>query len=122
MRTDAVGVLGQSLGGCTALADPSRVVLNPGVIWQRQAPGEVVERRDFRDPRVRVVVAVNPITHPIFSAASMADVAVPLLVRSQLSRQQLLELVQDPRITPSLDHAWMDHSLMDHSIPIGCHG
>jgi predicted dienelactone hydrolase len=99
VRTDAVGVLGQSLGGytvvalagatldwdhlkqgCTALADPSRVVLNPAVIWQCQAPGEVVERRSFRDPRVRVAVAVNPVTNPIFSAASMADVVVPLLV------------------------------------------
>jgi predicted dienelactone hydrolase len=99
VRTDAVGVLGQSLGGytvvalagasldwdhlkqgCTALADPSRVVLNPAVIWQCQAPGEVVEQGDFRDPRVRVAVAVNPVTNPIFSAASMAEVAVPLLV------------------------------------------
>ncbi|MCP9942625.1 alpha/beta hydrolase [Cyanobium sp. ATX 6E8] len=99
VRTDAVGVLGQSLGGytavvlagasldwdhlkqgCRALADPARLVLNPAVIWQCQAPGEVVERRDFCDPRVRVAVAVNPVTNPIFSAASMADVAVPLLV------------------------------------------
>jgi predicted dienelactone hydrolase len=97
--TDAVGVLGQSLGGytvvalagapldwthlrqqCTALADPQRVVLNPAVIWQCQAPGQVLERRDFRDPRVRVALAVNPVTTPIFSASSLAAVAVPLLV------------------------------------------
>ena len=97
--TDAVGVLGQSLGGytvvalagapidwahlrqrCAALADPRRVVLNPAVIWQCQAPGQVLERRDFRDPRVRVAVAVNPVTTPIFSASSLAAVAVPLLV------------------------------------------
>ena len=97
--TDAVGVLGQSLGGytvvalagapldwghlrqhCAALADPNRVVVNPAVIWQCQAPGQVVERRDFRDPRVRAAVAVNPVTTPIFSAGSMAAVAVPLLV------------------------------------------
>ncbi len=97
--TDAVGVLGQSLGGytvvalagapldwthlrqqCTALADPQRVVLNPAVIWQCQAPGQVLERRDFRDPRVRVALAVNPVTTPIFSSSSLAAVAVPLLV------------------------------------------
>ena len=97
--TDAVGVLGQSLGGytvvalagapldwghlrqhCAALADPNQVVVNPAMIWQCQAPGQVVERQDFRDPRVRVAVAVNPVTTPIFSASSMAAVAVPLLV------------------------------------------
>jgi predicted dienelactone hydrolase len=94
-----VGVLGQSLGGYTVIAlagaqldwdhlrqackdleDPHQMVLNPAVIWQCQAPGEVVERRDFRDPRVRAAVAVNPVTNPIFSAASMGDVAVPLLM------------------------------------------
>jgi predicted dienelactone hydrolase len=97
--TDAVGVLGQSLGGftvmalagapldwehlrqaCSALADPDRVVLNPAVIWQCQAPGKVVERRDYRDPRVRAAVAVNPVTNPIFSASSLAAVVVPLMV------------------------------------------
>lgn len=97
--TGAVGVLGQSLGGyttvalagapldwaylrqhCRALADPRQVVVNPAVIWQCQAPGQVVERRDFRDPRVRAAVAVNPVTSPIFSPASMAELAVPLLV------------------------------------------
>jgi predicted dienelactone hydrolase len=97
--TNTVGVLGQSLGGfttvalagapldwaylrqhCRALADPRQVVVNPAVIWQCQAPGQVVERRNFRDPRVRAAVAVNPVTSPIFSPASMAELAVPLLV------------------------------------------
>jgi predicted dienelactone hydrolase len=97
--TNTVGVLGQSLGGyttvalagapldwaylrqhCRALADPRQVVVNPAVIWQCQAPVQVVERRDFRDPRVRAAVAVNPVTSPIFSPASMAELAVPLLV------------------------------------------
>jgi len=97
--TNTVGVLGQSLGGyttvalagapldwahlrqqCRALADPRQVVVNPAVIWQCQAPGQVVERRDFRDPRVRAAVAVNPVTSPIFSPASMAELTVPLLV------------------------------------------
>ncbi|MFM9101175.1 MAG: alpha/beta hydrolase [Cyanobium sp.] len=80
--TQAVAVLGQSLGGYTAvaLAGAQQVVLNPAVIWQCQAPGQVLERRDFRDPRVRAVVAVNPVTSPIFSTSSLAAVAVPLLV------------------------------------------
>jgi predicted dienelactone hydrolase len=97
--TTAVGVLGQSLGGytaialagapldwdhlrqaCAALADPNRVVLDPAVVWQCQAPGQVVETRSFRDPRVRVAVAVNPVTNPIFSAASMAELPVPVMM------------------------------------------
>lgn len=97
--TSAVGVLGQSLGGytvialagvpldwphlrqgCAALADPNRVVLDPAVVWLCKAPGQVVEQRSFRDPRVRVAVALNPVTNPIFSAASMGSLAVPLMV------------------------------------------
>lgn len=97
--TSAVGVLGQSLGGytvialagvpldwphlrqgCAALADPNRVVLDPAVVWLCKAPGQVVEQRSFRDPRVRVAVALNPVTNPIFSAASMGSLAVQLMV------------------------------------------
>lgn len=97
--TAAVGVLGQSLGGytamalarasldwdhlrraCAALADPNQVVLDPAVVWQCQAPGQVVETRSFRDPRVRVVVAVNPVTNPIFSAASLAELPTPVMM------------------------------------------
>ncbi|MFU8884201.1 MAG: alpha/beta hydrolase [Cyanobacteriota bacterium] len=97
--TRAVGVLGQSLGGytalalagasldwdhlrqaCAALADPNQVVLDPAVVWQCQAPGQVVETRSFRDPRVQVAVAVNPVTNPIFSAASMAELPAPVMM------------------------------------------
>jgi predicted dienelactone hydrolase len=97
--TAAVGVLGQSLGGytvlalagapldwdhlrqaCSALADPNQVVLDPAVVWQCQAPGQVVEQRSFRDPRVRAVVAVNPVSSPVFSGASMAQLAVPVMI------------------------------------------
>jgi len=97
--TTAVGVLGQSLGGytvlalagapldwdhlrqaCSALADPNQVVLDPAVVWQCQAPGQVLEQRSFRDSRVRAVVAVNPVSSPIFSGASMAQLAVPVMI------------------------------------------
>lgn len=98
VRTDRVGVLGQSLGGytvtalagaeldwehlvsnCRSLSDPDTVVLNPAVVWQCVAPGKVVERQSFRDPRVQVAVAINPVTNPIFSSASMQKIAVPIL-------------------------------------------
>ena len=97
--TQRVGLLGQSLGGytvtalagaqldwpnlvkvCRQLDDPSTVVLNPAVVWQCAAPGRVVKRANFRDPRVKVAVAVNPVTNPIFSSRSMAQVDVPFLV------------------------------------------
>ena len=97
--TQRVGVLGQSLGGytvtalagaqldwpnlvrgCQQLNDPKTVVLNPAVVWQCTAPDRVVRRTNFRDPRVKVAVAVNPVTNPIFSRQSAARVAVPMLV------------------------------------------
>ena len=97
--TQQVGVLGQSLGGYTATAlagaqldwpnlvrgceqlnDPSTVVLNPAIVWQCAAPGRVVKQTSFRDSRVKVAVAVNPVTNPIFSSRSMSRVAVPMLV------------------------------------------
>lgn len=97
--TTAVGVLGQSLGGytvtalagapldwsnlqqgCQVLSDPARVVLDPAVIWQCQDPGRVKRHTALRDARVRAAVAVNPVTNPIFSASSMQQVAVPLMV------------------------------------------
>jgi predicted dienelactone hydrolase len=101
VNTKAVGVLGQSLGGytatalagaeldwehlvkgCAALNDPNKVVLNPAVVWQCDAPGQVVKRRSFRDPRVKAAVAVNPVTNPIFSPASLKAIAAPVMVVS----------------------------------------
>ena len=97
--TAAVGVLGQSLGGytvtalagapldwphlqrhCRVLSDPTRVVLDPAVIWQCQDPGQVRRHSLLRDGRIRAAVAVNPVTNPIFSPGSMQQVAVPLMV------------------------------------------
>mgnify|MGYP002815035120 CR=1 FL=1 len=99
VNTQNVGVLGQSLGGytvtalagaeldwphlvagCRQLNDPKTVVLNPAVVWQCAAPNRVVRRLSFRDARVKVAVAVNPVTNPIFSRRSMGKVAVPMLV------------------------------------------
>jgi len=97
--TERVGLLGQSLGGytvtalagaeldwpnlvrgCQPLNDPRSVVLNPAIVWQCKAPGRVVKQTSFRDPRVKVAVAVNPVTNPIFSSQSMTRVQVPMLV------------------------------------------
>ena len=101
VNSQAVGVLGQSLGGytatalagaeldwehllqgCAALNDPNIVVLNPAVVWQCDAPAQVVKRRSFRDPRVKAAVAVNPVTNPIFSPSSLQAIAAPVLMVS----------------------------------------
>ena len=99
--TNQVGALGQSLGGYTVLAlggaqldwkyledscavvsDPNTVVLNPAVLWSCKALGNVVKRSDFSDPRIKVVIAVNPVSHPIFSAASIRTMKAPVLIVS----------------------------------------
>ena len=99
VNTKRVGVLGQSLGGytvtalagasldwphlvqgCRQLDDPNTVVLNRAIVWQCAAPNRVVERTSFRDSRVKAAVAVNPVTNPIFSSGSMAQVEIPMLV------------------------------------------
>lgn len=99
--TQRVGVLGQSLGGytvtalagaeldwshlvsgCQPLNDPRTVVLNPAIVWQCKALGRVVKQTSFRDLRVKVAVAVNPVTNPIFSSRSISRVEVPMLMIS----------------------------------------
>ena len=99
--TSQVGALGQSLGGYTVLAlggaqldwpnlegacpvinDPNKVEFNSAILWQCKAPGKVVKRSDFSDPRIKVVIAVNPVSTPIFSAASMLNLKAPVLIVS----------------------------------------
>jgi len=132
VNTREVGVLGQSLGGytvtalagaeldwphllkgCAELDDPDKVVLNPAVVWQCVAPGKVVQRKSFRDPRVKVAVAVNPVTNPIFSPASLKAIAVPILVVSGTNdvfappiSQQLIPFtsIQQPGSLLALQH------------------
>ena len=61
---------------------PSTVVLNSAVVWQCVAPGKVVKRISFRDPRVKAALAINPVTNPIFSAASLGEMDVPIMMIS----------------------------------------
>ena len=61
---------------CRQLSDPKVVVLNPAMVWQCSGYDQVMQRQSFRDPRVKVAVAINPVTNPIFSASSMQALAV----------------------------------------------
>ena len=143
VNTREVGVLGQSLGGysvtalagaeldwphlikgCTELNDPDKVVLNPAVVWQCVAPGQVVQRRSFRDPRVKAAVAVNPVTNPIFSSTSLKAIAAPILFVSGTDdifappiSQQLIPFtsIQQPGSLLALQHNGTHLSFLDGS-------
>lgn len=99
--TSRVGALGQSLGGYTVLAlggaeldwphleracavvdDPNQVEFNPAILWQCKAPGQVVKQSSFSDPRLKAVIAVNPVSTPIFTGASIQKLKAPVLVIS----------------------------------------
>ena len=92
-----VGVIGQSFGGYTALAVagaplnltslrktcPPEFSIDISLLLQCQAiaiaPPEQTSI-SFRDPRIKAVVAINPITSAIFGQESLAQVDVPVLM------------------------------------------
>lgn len=92
-----VGIIGQSFGGYTALAVagapinfdslrqacPPEFIFNPSVLLQCQAlniaPPETPSI-SFKDPRIRAVVAINPMDSAILGADSLAQIEVPLLM------------------------------------------
>ncbi|MGD1900473.1 MAG: alpha/beta hydrolase [Phormidesmis sp.] len=98
-----VGIIGQSFGGYTALAvagapinlaslrancPPPEFSLNVVVLLQCQAVNLAplgVDSLNFSDPRIRAVVAINPMTSLIFGPESMAEVAVPVLMMAASS-------------------------------------
>ena len=96
-----VGIIGQSFGGYTALtvagapvnfeslrnACPPEFTLNPSVLLQCQAlniapPADQAEGQalNFRDPRIRAVVAINAMDSVILGKDSLANVDVPVLM------------------------------------------
>ena len=91
-----VGIVGQSFGGYTALAVagapvnlallrascPPEFSVNISVLLQCQA-AELplpVDSLDFYDPRIRAVVAINPITSLIFGEESLSQIDIPTLM------------------------------------------
>ncbi|MFM8296301.1 MAG: alpha/beta hydrolase [Microcystaceae cyanobacterium] len=99
INTQNVGLLGQSLGGYTSMAlgspaiawdnlqkrcqdltDPDQIILNPAVIWQCTNPQSPPPQKQFKDPRVKAILAINPVTNPIFNQALLSQVTVPLFV------------------------------------------
>ncbi|MGB7251310.1 MAG: alpha/beta hydrolase [Phormidesmis sp.] len=94
---DNVGIIGQSFGGYTALAVagapvnleslrqacPSEFSVNLSLLLQCQALAIGSPEQpsiSFADPRIRAVVAINPITSAIFGPDSLSQVDVPVLM------------------------------------------
>jgi predicted dienelactone hydrolase len=92
-----VGVIGQSFGGYTALAVagaplnlaslraacPPEFSVDISLLLQCQAAALGNPQQSsipFRDPRVRAVVAINPISDAIFGPDSLSQINVPVLM------------------------------------------
>ncbi|MDY7024184.1 MAG: alpha/beta hydrolase [Cyanobacteriota bacterium] len=97
---DNVGVLGQSFGGYTALAvggaqlnaqklkkvchksGDRRITLNISTLLQCRSLDVASEQNNFTDPRVKAVIAINPLTSLIFGEQGMSKVEVPTMMIS----------------------------------------
>ncbi|BAU11210.1 putative dienelactone hydrolase [Leptolyngbya sp. NIES-3755] len=92
-----VGVIGQSFGGYTAMAlagasinfqqlqqscQPTEIdrTLNLSVLLQCRASGLPPINYNLSDPRVRAIIAINPITSSVFGQASVAEIKVPTMI------------------------------------------
>lgn len=93
-----IGVMGQSFGGYTALAvggaklNPEklqsgcfeatdrRVTLNISTLLQCRSIEIAVERNNFRDPRIKAILAINPLASLIFGEEGMSQIQVPLMM------------------------------------------
>ena len=83
-----VGIIGQSLGGYTAMASagakvdwqnlkqecrkmksPDRLDFNPALYWQCQGAANAPPNTNLQDKRIVAAIAVNPVANPIFSRA-----------------------------------------------------
>lgn len=95
MNLQQVGVIGQSFGGYTALALAGAPVnqqtlntdcknqentFNLSLLLQCRAIELGTTGLDLRDPRVKAVVALNPIARSLFGKASLSQIAIPTFI------------------------------------------
>ncbi|ACB50599.1 unknown [Crocosphaera subtropica ATCC 51142] len=93
-----VGILGQSLGGYTATAtggadvrweylkqecakldNPDVINLNPALLWQCQGITNAPPLPELEDPRIKAVIAINPVTNPAFGNQGINNISVPMM-------------------------------------------
>lgn len=96
-----VGMLGQSLGGYTSLGiggsqtawdnvlkscqevkDPYYLTFNPALIWQCRGVNGMPPIKNMQDKRIKAVIAINPVTNPIYNEQSMGSIKTPILMIS----------------------------------------
>ncbi|MBE9013136.1 alpha/beta hydrolase [Pseudanabaenaceae cyanobacterium LEGE 13415] len=92
-----VGVLGQSFGGYTAMAlagaainfqqlqqscQPAEIdrTLNLSLLLQCRAAGLPPINYNLSDPRVKAIIAINPIASSVFGQASISQITVPTMI------------------------------------------
>ena len=114
-----VGVIGQSLGGYTAMAvagakidwqhlqrkcqqfqGSEQINFNPSLYWQCQ--GTDVKSSppdtDLQDERIVATIAVNPVTNPVFSKQGMSQMRSPIMIIT--GDQDLFAPALDEQIEP----------------------
>jgi predicted dienelactone hydrolase len=95
---DRVGLIGQSLGGYTVLAAAGALINRPTLLEQCSVEGELSfnlslllqcratellaspEEMILRDPRVRGVLAINPISSTLFGQTGLAQIEIPTML------------------------------------------
>jgi predicted dienelactone hydrolase len=101
LNLNNVGILGQSLGGytsmgsggaltawpnvlkkCQEIDDPNKVVFNPALIWQCQGITAKPPTVNMQDNRIKALIAINPVTNPIFNQDSVAQMKTPIMIIS----------------------------------------
>jgi predicted dienelactone hydrolase len=90
-----VGVLGQSFGGYTALAVAGAPIdfpgldqdclsqgssLNLSLLLQCRALGLPKDKATFTDPRVKAVIAINPVDSSIFGKSGLSQIQIPTMI------------------------------------------
>ena len=96
-----VGVIGQSLGGYTAMAiagakvdwqhlqqechkskSLERINFNPSLYWQCQGTdaNSSPPDTDLQDERIVATIAVNPVTNPVFGKQGMSQMRLPIMI------------------------------------------
>jgi predicted dienelactone hydrolase len=92
-----VGMVGQSFGGYTALAlagaplnfnqlatncakEKQVNTLNLSVLLQCRAAELPRQKYEISDPRIKAIIAVNPITSTVFGSPSLAQIQIPTMI------------------------------------------
>ena len=97
LNMQQVGVIGQSFGGYTALAlagarlnfdqlqtdcKDSKDIWNVSLLLQCRALELPSTEYNLRDPRVKAVIAINPIASSIFSQTGLEQIQIPVMIIS----------------------------------------